>query len=218
MNFPAEKVYEGLSVNAKKRKVKSTAATGTKARAALRRCESTKETAGNTPTLSTVIEIYRTLNSTLESGKILYFTAKSLAEIMDLVRCSFISLEPEKGIGRVMACKDDPNIHDLVIKLKNYPEITKVMNTGEPVIITDVGQDPIMSKVSELTEGIRDHSIMTLPLSVQGRTLGVLQIRKKGKPKGFNNNEIEFCRIVASSAAIAFKNAQLYKDLENRNY
>jgi signal transduction histidine kinase/DNA-binding response OmpR family regulator len=171
----------------------------------------------NSLTLTTLTDIYGEMNSTLEAAEILHVAAKKLGEMMDLVRCSFISVEREQGIGRVLACKDDPNIHDLQIRLRNYPEILMAMNKGEHVIITDVGHDPIMSEVLDLTEKLRDQSIMTLPLKLQGTTVGVLQIRKKGKPKGFSPSEITFCRLIANSAAIALKNAQLFRELELRN-
>jgi signal transduction histidine kinase len=74
-----------------------------------------------------------------------------------------------------------------------------------------------MSKILDLTEAFRDHSIMTLPLTSQSKTIGVLQIRKKGQSKGFTENEIKFCRLITNSAAIALKNAQLFQDLESRN-
>lgn len=167
--------------------------------------------------LAALLEISRALNSTLDSGAILYMIARKISEAMELGRCSFIVPDLQNGIGRVIACKDDPNIQSLVINLANYPEIIQVLRYGNRVIIADVEKDPIMEGVRKFADVFRDQSIMTLPLKFQSEVIGVLQIRKKSQKRGFTVREVEYCELLANAAASALKNAQLYEDIEKHN-
>ncbi|MFC2171475.1 ATP-binding protein [Acidobacteriota bacterium] len=167
--------------------------------------------------LASIIEISEAINQALDAGRILYNIATKLSGVMDLVRCSFILPDLDRNRGTVLACKDDPNIHNVEIDLKNYPEILKVIETGRFVMIEDVAHDPIMAKVLNLTKLIQDQSILTLPLAFEGKVIGILQVRKKGIPKGFSTREIEFCQLIANAAGIALKNVQLLEDIEKRN-
>jgi signal transduction histidine kinase len=167
--------------------------------------------------LSALLEISRALTSTLDSGAILYAIARKLSEEMELVRCSFIVPDLAQGIGRVIACKDDPNIHSLEINLANYPEIIQVLRSGRRVIIADVERDPIMAGIRKFADVFRDQSIMTLPLRFHDDVVGVLQIRKKSQRQGFSAREVEYCELLANAAASALKNAQLYEDIEKHN-
>jgi len=167
--------------------------------------------------LASVLEISRVLNSTLDSGGILYLLTRKLSEAMELGRCSFILPDLASGIGRVIACKDDPNIQSLEINLANYPEIIQVLRTGKRVVIEDVEHDPIMAGVRKFADVFRDQSIMTLPLQFQNEIVGILQIRKKSHKKGFTAREIEYCELLANGAANALKNAQLYAHIEKHN-
>jgi len=167
--------------------------------------------------LRAMLEISKTVNSTLDSGAILYFIARKLGESMELQRCSFIVPDVELGIGRVIACKDDPNIHSLEINIDNYPEIRQVLRTGCRVVITDVEGDPIMAEVKRFADVFRDQSIMTLPLKLHEHIIGVLQVRKRSKERGFSDKELAYAELLANHAASALRNARLYEDRDRQN-
>lgn len=63
-----------------------------------------------------------------------------------------------------------------------------------------------------------EYALLAVPLTVQGRTLGVLLLIKKyvfGKRWGFTQHHLELTQVFADQVSIAVNNALLFKDVEN---
>lgn len=165
--------------------------------------------------IHSLLEIARIVSSTLDPVEILYMSAKKIAENINVSRCSIISVDPSKNKAYVMASHDDPNVRGLEISIDKYPEIKKVLSTGDVVIIENVSKDPLLESVRKQLIMLKIRSILVVPIIFGMEVIGTLILKAYKKKKKFYEREIKFCQAVASICAGALKKAvehQLLKD------
>lgn len=88
-----------------------------------------------------------------------------------------------------------------------------VAEHGKPLILNDVGSDPRFSYFPKDAEKVC--SLMSVPLIVESRTIGVLTVASS-VPKSFTNEDESLLTTLASQAAVAIENARLYEQLGKR--
>ncbi|HUV05252.1 MAG TPA: GAF domain-containing protein [Armatimonadota bacterium] len=88
-----------------------------------------------------------------------------------------------------------------------------VAKHGKPLILNDAASDPRFSYYPEDAE--RVSSLMSAPLIVQGRTIGVLSMSSI-EPKCFTEEDESLLMTLAGEAAIAIENARLYEQIRKR--
>jgi diguanylate cyclase (GGDEF)-like protein len=59
-------------------------------------------------------------------------------------------------------------------------------------------------------------SMIELPLVVEGRSVGLIEVADYRSSRRWSRRDIGFCQTIASQAALAVRNAQLYEDLQAR--
>ncbi len=85
--------------------------------------------------------------------------------------------------------------------------------SGKAVIISDVRTDArFQYKEAAKREGIV--SVLCVPLEVRSEAIGVLRVYS-GEPCNFCDEDIQFLSVLASLAALAIENANLYEGLKN---
>ena len=87
-----------------------------------------------------------------------------------------------------------------------------VAETGEEIVTNDVSTEPRFRFVDALPD---THSEAVLPLKIEHRILGVLDIQSN-QSEAFHPNDLLVLRALADTIAIAINNARLYTDLETR--
>ncbi len=92
--------------------------------------------------------------------------------------------------------------------IANIPNLRQMMETGQPVVVTDIQADPHWLRRSEV--GWR--SYVGAPICVQGRVIGFLNV-SSASPGFFTPAHAQRLRAFADQAAIAWQNAQLYRQL-----
>jgi GAF domain-containing protein/HAMP domain-containing protein len=87
-----------------------------------------------------------------------------------------------------------------------------VADTGEPRIAFDVGEDAIFFDNPDLPE---TRSEMALPLRIQDRIIGVLDVQSK-EPAAFPDEDVAVLATMADQVALAIENARLLEEAEER--
>ncbi|MBN1991249.1 MAG: GAF domain-containing protein [Anaerolineae bacterium] len=85
-----------------------------------------------------------------------------------------------------------------------------VISTGQAACVNDVAKDPRW--FGEVETGFMTRSLLSVPLQLDGRTLGTLQVLNKKSPSGFEPGDITLLSAFATSATIAIENARLYQE------
>ena len=122
----------------------------------------------------------------------------------------------------------DPNTQELVvhasrgfskrtlrhIRLKvGQGAVGWVAKHGKPLILNDAPSDPLFSYFPKDAEHVS--SLMSVPLIVEGRTIGVLSISSI-EPKSFTEEDESLLTTLAGQVAIVIENARLYKQVRRR--
>jgi signal transduction histidine kinase len=89
--------------------------------------------------------------------------------------------------------------------------VGRVVRTGQPVLASDVAQDPdYVSAISET------RSQLTVPIRREDRVRGVISV-ESSQLAAFDEDDLNFMTRLADHAAIAIENARLYSDLKRAN-
>ncbi len=148
--------------------------------------------------------------------ELLYTMVTKISEIIDVARCSFVRVREDRETGVVEASSDGPQIRNLEIDLKKYPEILKVLQTKEMLVIQDIGKAEIMAPVREHLKEIRFQSLMLLPVVEEDHLVGTLLLRTARCEKNFLEREVRFLEAIAEAARPAILNARLFEAVEER--
>lgn len=88
-----------------------------------------------------------------------------------------------------------------------------VAKHGKPLILNDVSQDPRFAYFPKDAEPVS--SLMSVPLMVEGRVIGVLSISSNVRQQ-FTEEDASLLLTLASQAAIVIENARLYEQAKRR--
>ena len=84
---------------------------------------------------------------------------------------------------------------------------------GKPLIVNDVRKDPRFYKGIDEVTGFITRAIMCVPLVVNRRTIGVLEVLNKQDGSDFNDQDLVTMVSVASTAAMAIENTRLHQSV-----
>jgi GAF domain-containing protein len=90
--------------------------------------------------------------------------------------------------------------------------IGRTAESGEEILAGDVSRDPRYRYVDQLPE---TRSEVTLPLKVEDRVLGVLDVQSD-EPFDFDETDMLVLRALADNIALAIEDTRLYGDLQRR--
>ncbi len=96
------------------------------------------------------------------------------------------------------------------VKISKASTIGYVAATGEPRIALDVGQDAVFFNDPDLSE---TRSEMSLPMTVYGRTIGVLDVQST-EEAAFSEDDVTVLQTLANQLAVAVDNARLMERAE----
>ena len=91
-----------------------------------------------------------------------------------------------------------------------------VAQSKEPLLVPDAYQDPRFNPEADRRSGFRTRSIMCVPLTMQDRILGVVQVLNSKEKESFDERDLETFTSFADHAAIAVENARLYEETKQR--
>lgn len=166
--------------------------------------------------LETIVELTYLVSSTLDPNEVLYFVVKRIAELIDVTRCSMISIPcEEKKHAYVISTFEDPGKTNIKLELKKYPEIRKALRSRSTVFIKDALKDPLMRKVRPVLAPLGIRSIVVIPVIFRNEVIGTLFLRTSRAGHTFTEREIRLCNAIANAATNALYNAFLYEKLEN---
>lgn len=168
--------------------------------------------------LEAIIDISKKVSTTLDVFEILYYTVKKIAEIIPVTRCSIVKIPPSMKYAHVVATYEDPDIRNITLDLKKYPEIQKALMTRQPVIIKNALKDPLMKDVYAFISPLRIKSIIVIPIVYKEETIGALFLRTSRQTSQFKEAEINFLQAAANASANALYNAFLFEEIKQEKH
>lgn len=164
-----------------------------------------------------LIEITSKLVGTGDLLDSLYDMISILSAELHADRGSVVLVRPEGDLGLVIASSDDAEIQDLIINLDGYPEIKSVVETGSPLIVSDVSDSKVLHSVLPKLRSVSVKSIALFPIIEEDNVLGVIFLRYSDKREMFHQRELVFCQTVANATAIALRNHEITESLHKKD-
>lgn len=156
--------------------------------------------------LKVLLELTARYAEATDIEELLHDVTRKLAEDFDIDRATLVVVDVERQQGTIVAASDDASLKDLRIELSRYPEIREAVRTGKPVVVEDAPSHPLLEDVKESVKARNIRNIAAFPLTVGGKVLSVLLVRRSSARGAFNPREIDFLTTVAHATAIAFRN------------
>jgi diguanylate cyclase (GGDEF)-like protein len=131
-------------------------------------------------------------------------------EIVKAEQASLLILDEATKQLHVKACK---GISENVIKNIHVQAgdgiAGKVIQTGKPLLVKDIEKDPRIYQKKKMR--YKTSSFISIPLILNERPIGVLNISDKITGEVFNNDDLKIIQIFATQVAIALERTQLYQ-------
>ena len=165
------------------------------------------------PTSDALLELTRTLVSSLDFQEILYILVSRVAAVIDVDRVSIVLAPGDDSLGVVVAASDDEKLTNLRIDLAKYPEIRHVLKSRATLAIHDVDHHPLLDEVRRSVAGAGLSALTLVPIVWEGHSMGVLFVRARTRRGALSPHQRRFCEVLANATAIALRNARVLQSL-----
>ncbi len=163
--------------------------------------------------LSTLIQVTALINSSLDLDRVVALVMEKAQAVMRAEASSVMlindkenRLECKVALGRV-----SEQIQDTIHLEKGQGLAGWVWEHRTPLIVEDASRDKRFYASVDQQTGFQTRSVLTIPLFVQDRVIGVAQVinRKDGEP--FNQEDLELFSTFCNHVALAIDNARMHQ-------
>lgn len=173
-----------------------------------------KALAGRVKELNTLIDITRTITSTLDLDEVVRLTIKHVHTSWEIEVASLWWLDETSNSLRVLANVGTPN--DILNRMEvplGEGFVGTVAQTGKWVYTNDVAAHPAHYRDVDDHTGFQTHSLLCVPLLFGGSVVGAMQLLNK-QNDGFDDQDVERALSIAAAIAIAVTNALRFGEVE----
>jgi signal transduction histidine kinase len=157
-----------------------------------------------------MLEISRSLTSTLDIDSLLALILDASAELTHTEAASIMLLDEKSGeliFAAATGSKRDELAH-IRVPLDGSIAGT-VLRERAPLVVSDVNIDPRHYGQAPRSVGFNTRSILGVPMSIKDRPIGVLEALNKKGDAYFSEDDIQVLTTFANQAAVAIENARL---------
>ncbi len=164
--------------------------------------------------LSRLYEIVRSLASITELDRLLNQIVASTADMLEARGAALLLAENEGGNLKVEVTSGRETVHfkNSVLSVDDRSVEGRVAQNGEPCIENLVEYSSyLFGQAGQLTEN-KARKLVCVPLKVQDRVTGVLEVLDKNSGRDFNEEDVKLLEALADTASVAIENVRLYEE------
>jgi diguanylate cyclase (GGDEF)-like protein len=147
-----------------------------------------------------MVEVTRAVSSSLNSDEILFAIVSRLRDVLNAIECSIIRVDTKMNRGYIMVKSGDPKIRNVEIDLMEYPELIEAYESRRILVAPQSKPD----------------GLVAVPMISRDTVLGLIHVRAQGLDQSLSEANLRFFEMMASTAANALRNAQLFEEVEHR--
>ncbi len=167
--------------------------------------------------LETFLKFSSIINSSLKIEDVLNYAMQWAEEFMNAEASTVYELDEEKDEIFIRFARGKKREPIKGIKLKLGEGVAgRVVQTGKPIVIRDVGKEPRFSNKFDRKTGFETSSMICVPLVLRDKTIGALQVLNKKSKEAFTGSDLELLTTMSQQIAVALDNAKLYRRLEKK--
>lgn len=159
-----------------------------------------------------LMEISRTLISTLEIDILLRHIVLAAAELTDTEAASILLLDPRTGTLRFEASIDPVGVSLDRFEVPLEGSIAGwIVSKNETLLIADVANEPgHFSQIDEASEFVT-RNLLGVPMQAHNKVIGALEAVNKHGDEPFSDEDVNTLTTLAAQAALAIENARLFQ-------
>jgi diguanylate cyclase (GGDEF)-like protein len=174
-----------------------------------------RETTRQIAKLQILNEIGRAINAVLDLDRLFELICELTTDRLDcelgsimLVEDGELVMKAARGIPPDVARKIRMSLGDGIAGL--------VASTGRPLLVPDIAKDPRLNRDvgAERRRRYAGRSFASVPIMLEERVLGVLNVTNKRAAQELSNEDLEFLETVAAQSAVAIENARLLRQTQ----
>jgi signal transduction histidine kinase len=158
-----------------------------------------------------LMEVSRTLASTLELGRLLRIVIETAKELTDSEAASIMLFDPLTGDLRF---EDATNFESIELQGIIVPVEGSIagwiVTHSEPLVVPDTSRDPRWSQKVDRQTLFVTRSILGVPLLTPDKTLGAVEAINK-RHGTYSQDDTQVMQMLASQASVAIVNARLFQ-------
>ncbi len=165
--------------------------------------------------LDTMYEVARKVNSTLNLQECLQGILEKAMEVLEVERASLMFMEEGKGelIIKVARGLEEEIVRNTRVKVGEHIS-GWIIREGQPLLIKDIGEDRRF--VAQHSEEYYTSSLLSVPLKIEGKILGVININNKISRESFNEDDLGLLTGLADAASLAIGKVLLHEQVKKR--
>ena len=156
-----------------------------------------------------LMEVSRTLASTLELGRLLRKIIEAAKELTDSEAASIMLVDPSTGELRFEAATNMEEVMLGIVIPVEGSIAGWIVTHSEPVVVPDTSQDSRWSQKVDQQTSFVTRSILGVPLVTRDKSIGALEALNK-RTGTFNQDDATTLQTLSAQAAIAIINARLF--------
>lgn len=168
-----------------------------------------------TKKLMACVELGKAVTSTLDRQEILQIILNRLSQLILAQNWTLYLLDEDKKELQfeVVVGLEGRDLTNMRLKV-GEGLAGKVAQTGEPILVPDAGRDPDFDHRVDNQTGFSTQSLITLPLTLGEKVIGVLQIINPESQELFKERFFPILQILSDFVAIAINNALNHEKME----
>jgi len=161
--------------------------------------------------LSVLSDACETIVSVMDLDEVSKRILAKASDMLDVDNASLMLLDPDTQTLTIQEAIGLERSLVEGIKLRVGEEISGwVAREGRPLLIEDIEKHELFRKVNQ--ERYINRSLLSVPLKVRDRVIGVLNVSNKRTGQVFSSGDLKLLSSLASLAAISIENARTYKN------
>ena len=164
-------------------------------------------------TLSSIFDSAKSIAPPLDRERLLQTIVEKATHLLKAEQGSLMLLNEETDELLVEAKKSIDNVIKESMRLSRGEGIAgKVFESGEPLLVENVEKDQRINQKNRAR--YKTKSFISIPLKIEEKTVGVLNISDKISGNIFNESDLRLIQFFSTSASIAIERSLLYKKIE----
>jgi len=168
--------------------------------------------------LERLLEVSRTLSSTLDLPQLLQTVVDSAAELTQSEAASILLYDSSAGELRFEAASGSQRSRLSAISVPLDSSIAGwVFTHTRPIVVQDASTDPRVYRRVDSALKFKTRSILGVPLLIKREAIGVIEAVNKHPTRNYTEDDLAVLETLAAQAAIAIENARLLSKLQDAN-
>src|SRR5690348_5471555 len=160
--------------------------------------------------LTSLYDISRIFNSTLEMEELLPVVVEKIRDILGAEACNLWLVDAEAGdLYAVQQAGEDPTLGEDARCPMGEGVLGQAAQTGQARLVEDAAEEELLAERRKKSEEFQIESMMCAPLLKGQEVVGAVEVINKLEGGAFTEEDLYFLSSISEQAAIAIHNAHL---------